>query len=306
MNHLLSIEQLTATEINWLLDSAEHLKQQRGRDGKQLAGQTWALIFTKSSTRTRVSFEVGIRELGGFPMFLSKNDIQLGRGELIKDTARVLGRMVHGAIIRTFAQHDVTEFAHYSGIPTINALTDDEHPCQILADLLTVREKLGSWENRKIAFIGDGFSNMTRSWMWAAKHLGFEFAIASPASCQPPAEFLANLAAPNISVTADPAAATRDAHVINTDVWLSMGQEDQRDKEHLFAGFEVNSKLLAHAAPDHIVLHCLPAYRGKEISEEILELHADTIFQEAENRLHAQKAVLVALARHTSSPTTGG
>ena len=306
MNHLLSIEHLTAAEITRLLDSAEHLKLQRGRDGKQLAGQTWALIFTKSSTRTRVSFEVGIRELGGFPMFLSKNDIQLGRGELIKDTARVLGRMVHGAIIRTFAQHDVTEFAHYSGIPTINALTDDEHPCQILADLLTVREKLGSWENRKIAFIGDGFSNMTRSWMWAAKHLGFELAIASPASCQPPAEFLTNLAAPNVAVTADPMAATKDAHVINTDVWLSMGQEDQRDKEHLFAGFEVNSKLLAHAAPDHIVLHCLPAYRGKEISDEILELHADTIFQEAENRLHAQKAVLVALARHTSSPTTGG
>ena len=306
MNHLLSIEHLTAAEITRLLDSAEHLKLQRGRDGKQLAGQTWALIFTKSSTRTRVSFEVGIRELGGFPMFLSKNDIQLGRGELIKDTARVLGRMVHGAIIRTFAQDDVTGFAHYSGIPTINALTDDEHPCQILADLLTVREKLGGWENRKIAFIGDGFSNMTRSWMWAAKHLGFNFAIASPTSCQPPAEFLTNLAAPNISVTADPVAATRGAHVINTDVWLSMGQEDQRHKEREFAGFEVNSKLLAHAAAEHIVLHCLPAYRGKEISEEILELHADTIFQEAENRLHAQKAVLVALARHTSSPTTGG
>jgi ornithine carbamoyltransferase len=297
MNHLLSIEQLSAADISRLLDSAAHLKRQRGRDGNQLAGQTWALIFTKSSTRTRVSFEVGIRELGGFPMFLSKNDIQLGRGELIKDTARVLGRMVHGAIIRTFAQQDVVEFAEFSGIPTINALTDDEHPCQILADLLTVREKLGGWENRKIAFVGDGFSNMTRSWMWAAKHLGFEFAIASPAACQPPADFLTALAAPNISVTADPLDAIRDAHVINTDVWLSMGQEDQRDKEREFTGFEVNARLLARAAPDHIVLHCLPAYRGKEISEEILELHADTIFQEAENRLHAQKAILVALTR---------
>jgi ornithine carbamoyltransferase len=297
MNHLLSIEQLSAKEIQRLLESAAHLKMQRGREGQPLAGQTWALIFTKSSTRTRVSFEVGIRELGGFPMFLSKNDIQLGRGELIKDTARVLGRMVHGAIIRTFAQQDVVDFAEYSGLPTINALTDDEHPCQILADLLTVQELLGGWHGHKIAFIGDGFSNMTRSWMWAAKRLGFELAIAAPAACQPPADFLSALAAPNVSVTSDPMAATRDAHVITTDVWLSMGQEDQQDKEREFAGFEVNTQLLAQAAPDHIVLHCLPAYRGKEISEEILELHADAIFQEAENRLHAQKAILVALAR---------
>jgi ornithine carbamoyltransferase len=286
MKHLLSIEHLSAA-----------LKAERGSHASQpLAGQTWALIFTKSSTRTRVSFEVGIRELGGFPMFLSKNDIQLGRGEPIMDTARVLGRMVHGAIIRTFAQQDVVDFAGFSGIPTINALTDDEHPCQILADLLTVREILGGWEGRKIAFVGDGFSNMTRSWMWAAKRLGFELAIASPVACQPPADFLTALDAPNVSVTTDPAVAVKDAHVINTDVWLSMGQEDQKEKELEFAGFEVNAKLLEEAAPGHIVLHCLPAYRGKEISAEILELHADTIFQEAENRLHAQKAVLVAIA----------
>ena len=298
MNHLLSIEQLSTKEITWLLNAAGRLKAERGHHSDQpLAGQTWALIFTKSSTRTRVSFEVGIRELGGFPMFLSKNDIQLGRGELIKDTARVLGRMVHGAIIRTFAQSDVEEFAAFSNIPTINALTDDEHPCQILADLLTVQEKLGTWEGKKIVFVGDGFSNMTRSWMWAAKRLGFELAVASPPACQPPAEFLANLDAPNVSVSADPAEAVSDAHVINTDVWLSMGQEDQKDKELEFAGFEVNSQLLKNAAPGHIVLHCLPAYRGKEISEEVLELHADTIFQEAENRLHAQKAILAGLAR---------
>jgi ornithine carbamoyltransferase len=297
MKHLLSIEQLSAAEITALLDSAEYLKRQRGRDAKKLEGQTWALIFTKSSTRTRVSFEVGIRELGGFPMFLSKNDIQLGRGEPIKDTARVLGRMVHGAVIRTYAQQDVADFAEFSGIPTINALTDDEHPCQILADLLTIREKLGGWEGKKIAFVGDGFSNMTRSWMWAAKRLGFELAIASPPACQPTAGFLTALDAPNISITADPAVAVKGAHVINTDVWLSMGQEDQKEKELEFAGFEVNAALLANAAPGNIVLHCLPAYRGKEISEEVLELHADSIFQQAENRLHAQKAVLVALAR---------
>lgn len=297
MKHLLSIEQLSAAEIENLLESAAHLKLQRGTDSTQLAGQTWALIFTKSSTRTRVSFEVGIRELGGFPMFLSKNDIQLGRGEPIKDTARVLGRMVHGAIIRTFAQQDVIDFSDFSGIPTINALTDDEHPCQILADLLTVREKLGTWEGKKIAFIGDGFSNMTRSWMWAAKRLGFELAVASPVSCQPPMEFLSALNASNVIITSDPQSAAKDAHVINTDVWLSMGQEDQKDKEREFAGFEVNAELLTASAPGHVVLHCLPAYRGKEISAEILELHADSIFQQAENRLHAQKAVLVALCQ---------
>jgi ornithine carbamoyltransferase len=255
------------------------------------------MIFTKSSTRTRVSFEVGVRELGGFPMFLSSNDIQLGRGEPIKDTARVLGRMVHGVIIRTFAQQDVIDFAKYSKLPVINALTDDEHPCQILADLLTVREKLGGWEGRKFAFIGDGFSNMTRSWMWAAKRLDFELKVASPKSCQPPAHFLKALDCDLVSVCEDPREAIAGADVINTDVWLSMGQEGQKEKEAEFKGFELNSSLLSGAAKGHIVLHCLPAYRGKEISEELLEKHADTIFQQAENRLHAQKAILVELTR---------
>lgn len=298
MKNLLSIEELTAAEITALLDSAAVLKRERGHHTAQpLAGQTWALIFAKSSTRTRVSFEVGIRELGGFPMFLSKNDIQLGRGEPIKDTARVLGRMVHGAVIRTYAQQDVIDFADFSKLPTINALTDDEHPCQILADLLTIQEKLGSWKGKKVAFIGDGFSNMTISWMWAAKHLGFELAVASPKECLPPASFLEKLNAPNVTITTDPVVAATNAHVINTDVWLSMGQEDQKDKEAQFSGFQVNAALLQHAAPGHIVLHCLPAYRDKEISEEVLELHADTIFQQAENRLHAQKAVLVEVTR---------
>lgn len=296
MKNLLSIEELTDKELVHLLDSAELLKRQRGRDGKPLEGQTWAMIFTKSSTRTRVSFEVGIRELGGAPMFLSKNDIQLGRGEPIIDTARVLGRMVHGAVIRTFAQQDVVDFANYSGIPTINALTDDEHPCQILADLLTIREKLGGWEGKKIAWVGDGFSNMTISWMWAARKLGFDFAVACPPDYAPTAAFLQELNAPNISVTPDPAEAVEGAHVINTDVWLSMGQEGQAEKEAAFGPYQVNAELLANAATGHIVLHCLPAYRGKEITEEVLEAHADTIFQQAENRLHAQKAVLAALA----------
>ncbi len=225
-------------------------------------------------------------------MFLSKDDIQLGRGEPIKDTARVLGRMVHGAVIRTFSQQDVVDFAHFSGIPTINALTDDEHPCQILADLLTIREKLGGWSGKKIVFIGDGDNNMSRSWMWAAKYLGFELVVAAPKECLPPSEFLIRLNAANVSLTSDPVEAVKGAHVVNTDVWLSMGQEGQMEKEALFGDFQVNKELLSHCAEGHIVLHCLPAYREKEITEEVLELHSDTIFQQAENRLHAQKAVL--------------
>lgn len=289
----LSIEESNTAALTSLIDLAVEMKATRGAHASQpLAGQTWAIIFTKASTRTRVSFEVGIRELGGNVMFLSKNDIQLGRGEPIKDTARVLGRMVHGAVIRTFAQQDVVDFSAYSGIPTINALTDEEHPCQILADLLTIKEKLGTWDGRKISFIGDGDNNMSRSWMWAAKYLGFEFVVAAPESCLPPQDFMERLNAPNVSLTTDPAEATKDAHVINTDVWLSMGQEDQAEKEALFGDYQVNEALLAHSARGHIVLHCLPAYRGKEITEETLEKHSDTIFQQAENRLHAQKAVL--------------
>ncbi len=292
----LSIEESNSHELESLLYLAAEMKSTRGAHPNQpLAGQTWAIIFTKASTRTRVSFEVGIRELGGNVMFLSKNDIQLGRGEPIKDTARVLGRMVHGAVIRTFAQQDVEDFSSYSGIPTINALTDEEHPCQILADLLTIREKLGTWEGKKVVFIGDGDNNMSRSWMWAAKHLGFEFIVAAPESCLPPQEFMDRLDAPNVTLTTDPAEAAKDADVINTDVWLSMGQEGQAEKEALFGDYQVNKALLANCAANHIVLHCLPAYRGKEITEEALEAHADTIFQQAENRLHAQKAILATL-----------
>lgn len=299
MKHLLAIEDLSTLELNRFIDRAVTLKTRRGNHETQpLAGQTWAMIFTKSSTRTRVSFEVGIRELGGAPMFLSKNDIQLGRGEPIKDTARVLGRMVHGIIIRTFDQQDVSDFAHFGELPTINALTDQEHPCQILADLLTIREKCGTWEGKKIAFIGDGFSNMTVSWLWAAKYLGFEFVVASPREHFPPAELISKLDAPNISFTSNPHGAVAGAEVINTDVWLSMGQEGQESKEALFKDFQVNEELLSNASEGHIVLHCLPAYRGKEISEETLEKHADTIFQQAENRLHAQKSILAQLAEH--------
>jgi ornithine carbamoyltransferase len=296
--NFLSLEETNAETLTALTDLAVQMKASRGQHAVfPLTGQTWALIFTKASTRTRVSFEVGIRELGGHVMFLSGNDIQLGRGEPIKDTARVLGRMVHGAVIRTFAQKDVEDFASFSSIPTINALTDEEHPCQILADLLTIREKLGSWEGRKIAFIGDGDNNMARSWMLAAKWLGFELSVAAPDSCLPPQDFMDRLSASNVSLTADPHEAAAGAHVVNTDVWLSMGQEDQAEKEALFEDYQVNRSLLAGCASDHLVLHCLPAYRGKEITEEVLEGHAEAIFQQAENRLHAQKAVLASIAQ---------
>jgi len=299
MDHLLSIEAMYPQNIVKYIDHAVTLKTRRGKHEEfPLTGQVWAMMFAKSSTRTRVSFEVGIRELGGSPVFLSADDIQLGRGEPIKDTARVLGRMVHGAVIRTFKQSDVEEFAAYAEIPTINALTDNEHPCQVLADLLTIREKLGGWDGRKIAFVGDGFSNMARSWCWAAKHLGFEFIIASPPEYQPPAEFLAKLDGANITVTADPQHAVEGAHVVNTDVWLSMGQEGQVDKEAKFGPYQINMDLLKAADPEHIVLHCLPAYRGKEITEDVLEKHADTIFQEAENRLHIQKGIMARMVKH--------
>lgn len=301
MKSLLSIEELTGEEIRSLLALGHKLKAERGSHSEQpLAGQTWALIFSKSSTRTRVSFEVGVSELGGRPLFLSARDTQLGRGEPIIDTARVLGRMVHGAIIRTFEQQDVVDFAAYSGLPTINALTDQEHPCQILADLLTIEQLygVGSWKDMKISFLGDVDNNMGRSWMWAAKHLGFTLALAGPEHALPKQETLAALNCPNIICTTDAAEAVRDSMVINTDTWISMGQESEKGtKEQAFFPYQVNAELLKLAAPGHSVFHCLPAYRGYEITNEVLEAHAEAIFSEAENRLHAQKAVLYTLAQ---------
>lgn len=298
MQHLLSLEQLGAAEIEGLLDLAARLKQDRRASPQVLAGQQWALIFSKSSTRTRVSFEVGIRELGGQSMFLSSADIQLGRGEPIKDTARVLGRMVDGAIIRTYAQQDVVDFAAYSGLPTVNALTDDEHPCQILADLQTINERFGSWKGRRVCFLGDGDCNVARSWIWASARLGFELVIGAPREFQPAADFMARVPAGTVTVSDDPAAAVAGADVLYTDVWVSMGKEDEAaGRIETLRPWQVNAGLLARAKPGAVVMHCLPAYRGKEISEEVLEAQAGVIFDQAENRLHAQKAVLVELAR---------
>ena len=293
MKHLLKLETLPRADFETILRDTAVFKRERGHHATQpLAGQTWALMFSKQSTRTRLSFEVGIRELGGQPMFLSAVDIQLGRGEPIKDTARVMGRMVHGAVIRTFAQHDVEEFAKFSGIPTINALTDDEHPCQILADIFTFQEKRGSIAGKTVAFIGDGACNVANSWIWAAAKFGFELRIAAPEKFQPAAEFLKR-AGGKVSVTTDIKAAADGADLLYTDVWVSMGKETEaKERIQTLTGYQINGALVKLAKKDALVMHCLPAYRGKEIDEETLEAHADTIFEEAENRLHVQKAIL--------------
>jgi ornithine carbamoyltransferase len=298
MKHLLSIASLSKDDIYTVLDLADRMKATRGRHEKHpLRHQCWALIFSKSSTRTRVSFEVGIRELGGDVMFLAASDIQLGRGEPIKDTARVMGRMLHGAVIRTFAQSDVEEFAEFSGIPTVNALTDDEHPCQILADLQTIREKLGGIEGKTVAFVGDGACNVPRSWLWAAARVGFNLRIAAPKPFQPDAELLSQIGSDRISVTENPAVAAANADVLYTDVWVSMGKEEESAyRVAQLARYQIDAELVSKAKPNALVMHCLPAYRGKEISEEVFEAHAKTIFDQAENRLHAQKAVLSLLA----------
>ena len=293
MKHLLSIEAMDTASIKTILENTTVIKAQRGDSQHQpLAGQTWAMIFTKSSTRTRVSFETGIRELGGGVMFLNANDLQLGRGEPIQDTARVLGRMVHGAVIRTFAQSDVEDFAEHSGIPTINALTDAEHPCQIITDIFTYQEQRGPIAGKVVTFIGDGACNVPISWIWAAGKLDFELRIAAPKTHQPCPNLIAK-AGGNISVTEDCQAAAEGANLLYTDVWVSMGMEEeaaQREKD--FAGYQINEALVARAHEGALVMHCLPAYRGKEIDEPTLEAHADTIFTQAENRLHAQKAIL--------------
>jgi ornithine carbamoyltransferase len=293
MKHLLSLEKLARSEMEVILGNSTGFKGKRGQATPQaLQGQTWALLFSKSSTRTRVSFEVGIRELGGQVMFLSASDIQLGRGEPIKDTARVLGRMIHGAVIRTFAQSDVEEFANYSGIPTVNALTDAEHPCQILTDIFTYQEKRGPIQGKVVTFIGDGACNVPASWVFAAAKLDFELRIAAPAAYQPSAELLKR-AGGKVTCSEDLAAMARGSDLLYTDVWVSMGKEaESAERLRDLQGYQINRKVVRLAKSDALVMHCLPAYRGKEIDEETFEANAQTIFDQAENRLHVQKAIL--------------
>ena len=290
MRHLLKLAGMRETEGREILRLAAKAKKARGKKSSSkgpLAGQIWALIFTKASTRTRVSFEVAIRELGGVPSFLSAAEIQLGRGELVRDTARVMGRMVHGAVIRTFAQGDVEEFAEFSKIPTINALTDDEHPCQILSDIFTIEEKRGSIRGKKVAFIGDAACNVPRSWAEAANIFDFELICGAPKEFRPPS------VGKHVSWTEDPMEAAKGADVLYTDVWVSMGKESESaERERIFAPYQIDRKLVGFAKKNALVLHCLPAYRGKEISAEILEERAEDIFDQAENRLHTQKGIL--------------
>jgi ornithine carbamoyltransferase len=310
MKNLLSLESLSRDDILAILDLAVKMKATRGRhDAHPLRHQCWALMFSKSSTRTRVSFEVGIRELGGDVFFLAADDIQLGRGEPIADTARVMGRMCHGAVIRTFAQSDVEDFAKFSGIPTINALTDGEHPCQILADLQTIVEKLGAFSGKVVTYIGDGACNVPCSWLWAAAKLDFELRIAAPVHYQPDPGVVArafpgwksgqgsNPGGGRLVITEDLNAAVAGADVLYTDVWVSMGKEKEAEYRMAQLGaYQIDNALVARAKPGALVMHCLPAYRGKEISAEVFEAHSGTIFTQAENRLHAQKAILSLVA----------
>jgi ornithine carbamoyltransferase len=293
MKNLLTLERLSRADMETILFASIAMKRDRGRHAAQpLKGQNWALMFSKASTRTRVSFEVGIRELGGQTLFLSANDIQLGRGEPIKDTARVLGRMVNGAVIRTFAQSDVDVFAEYSKLPTVNALTDDEHPCQILTDIFTYQEKRGPIQGKRVVFIGDGACNVPASWIFAARALDFELRIAAPKQFQPSAELLRR-AGGKIICTEDLLGAAQQADLIYTDVWVSMGKESEAaERLRILAEYQINDAVIKMAKPDALVMHCLPAYRGKEITESVFEANAQTIFDQAENRLHCQKAIL--------------
>jgi len=291
----LAIPDFQTAELRALLDLSESMRT-GSYTGKPLAGKSLAMIFMKSSTRTRVSFEVGTWQLGGHALFLSPRDVQLGRGEPIADTARVLSRYVDGIMIRTFAHAEVEELANYADVPVINGLTDLLHPCQILADLATVRQHLGGWDGKRIAWVGDG-NNMANSWLNAAYRLGFELRIACPEGYDPdPAILERARGSAQIMITRDPREAVEGAHVVNTDVWASMGQEEeQAQRERAFANFQVDNALMARAASDAIFLHCLPAHRGEEVAAEVIDGPRSRVWDEAENRLHVQKAIMAVL-----------
>jgi ornithine carbamoyltransferase len=293
--HFLAIPDFERGELERLFDLADAMRTGAYRD-KPLAGRSLGMIFMKASTRTRVSFEVGAWQLGGHALFLSPRDIQLGRGEPVADTARVLSRYVDGIMIRTFAHAEIEELARYATVPVINGLTDLLHPCQILADLLTVRQHLGGWVGKRIAWIGDG-NNMANSWLNAAYRLGFELRLACPEGYDPdPAILDRARSAATVLITRDPREAADGAHVVNTDVWASMGQEEeQKERERAFAGYTVDAGLMERADPNAIFLHCLPAHRGEEVSADVIDGRWSRVWDEAENRLHVQKAVMAVL-----------
>ena len=298
---LISIHDLSADEVFEILDCAANLKvmQKNNIPHQYLKGKTLGMIFEKSSTRTRVSFEVGIFQLGGTGLFLSNKDLQLGRGEPIKDTARVLSRYLDGIMIRTFGHDRILELAKFADVPVINGLSDLLHPCQVLTDLLTIREHKGkNFRSLKMAYVGDG-NNMTNSYLYGAAKVGMHLTVATPANYKPNAEVFENALTDaeetkaELSWTENPVDAVKDADIIATDTWASMGQEAEHDeRKKIFAPYQVNAELLKHASKNAIVLHCLPAYRGEEITDEVFENNAHVIFEEAENRLHTQKAIM--------------
>ncbi len=300
MKHLLKLLDLSKDEIFEILELADELKrkQKAGVEHHYLKGKSLGMIFQKSSTRTRVSFEVGMYQLGGQALFLSKNDLQIGRGEPVQDTARTLSRFLDGIMIRTYGQDEVENLAKYGSIPIINGLTDFAHPCQVLADLQTIREHKGGFDGRKLTFIGDGANNMANSLIVGCLKAGMDVAIATPDAYQPDKSVLdfAKSYGNKLLVTSDIAKAAKDADVLYTDVWASMGMEAEVEKRNrAFKDFQINAEVMKYAKPDAMVQHCLPAKRGQEITDEVLEAHAGEIFDEAENRLHAQKAVMVKL-----------
>ena len=296
MKHLLKLSDLTTEEIIEILNLADQLKYERkhGIEHHHLKGKTLGMIFQKSSTRTRVSFEVGIYELGGSALFLSNRDLQIGRGEPVEDTARVLSRYLSGIMIRTFEQKEVEDLAKYGSIPVINGLTDYAHPCQVLADLLTIREKKGKLAGLKLCFVGDG-NNMANSLIVGCIKVGMKVAVACPKGYEPDADIIkwAHKTG-DLLITDNIEEAVAGSDVLYTDVWSSMGMEAEiEERKRIFKNYQINSELLTHANDGCMVLHCLPAHRGEEITADVIEAHADEIFEEAENRLHAQKAVMV-------------
>lgn len=300
MKHLLKLGDYSEQEILSVLNLADQLKYEKKHNIEHhyLKGKTLGMIFAKSSTRTRVSFEVGMYDLGGSALFLSNANTQLGRGEPVEDTARVLSRYLDGIMIRTFDQEEVETLAKYGSIPIINGLTDYAHPCQVLADLMTIREFKNTFKGMKLTFIGDG-NNMCNSLIVGCIKVGMEVAVACPKGYEPDADIVAWAnETGRFTLTTDIFEAAKDADVLYTDVWASMGEEaEAEERKKIFAGYQINSALMAVAKPDAMVLHCLPAHREEEITAEVFEAHADEIFEEAENRLHAQKAVLVKLMK---------
>jgi ornithine carbamoyltransferase len=291
----LNISDFSNGELVTLVELADRMR--RGDySAKPLAGKTLGMLFMKASTRTRVSFEVGALQLGGHALFLSPRDVQLGRGEPVRDTARVLSRYVDGLMIRTFAHAEAEELARFASVPVINGLTDLVHPCQVLADLLTLRQHLGGWEGRRVAWIGDG-NNMANSWLDAAYVLRFELTLACPEGYDPDRSLLERAqAVTRVRLVRDPAEAADGAHVVNTDVWTSMGQEEERQaRERAFANYCVDDAVMSRADSTAIFLHCLPAHRGEEVSESVLEGPQSRVWDEAANRLHVQKAIMAVL-----------